>query len=212
MLAPFRFGSLVPRSYRMPRAGAQRRRGAAGLLASLAALLLSGCAIKPQDYAGTVPRFDMREFFDGPLEAWGMFQSRDGKVINRFHVTMVGSWSGDEGRLEEWFEYADGSKQERTWIFQRRDEHTYTGTAQDVIGQAQGTAFGSALNLVYTLALDVDGTTYHVRMDDWMFLIDDATVLNKTEMSKFGVRVGDVTLVIRKIPQRALSQSEGERQ
>jgi len=44
----------------------------------------------------------------------------------------------------------------------------------------------------------VDGTTWHLDMDDWMYLVDEATLLNRTAMSKFGVNVGQVTLAFRK--------------
>jgi hypothetical protein len=33
-----------------------------------------------------------------------------------------------------------------------------------------------------------------VQFDDWMYLIDDKVMLNKAEMSKFGIRLGEVTL------------------
>ena len=56
--------------------------------------------------------------------------------------------------------------------------------------QAQGNAF----NLRYVLALPVDGRTWNVDMDDWMYAIDERTVLNRTAMSKWGFRVGEVTL------------------
>ena len=48
------------------------------------------------------------------------------------------------------------------------------------------------------LALPVDGRVWNVDMDDWMFLIDEQDVLNRTTMSKFGLRVGEVTLSFRK--------------
>jgi hypothetical protein len=31
-------------------------------------------------------------------------------------------------------------------------------------------------------------------MDDWMFQLDESRVMNKTSMSKFGVKVAEVTL------------------
>jgi hypothetical protein len=33
-----------------------------------------------------------------------------------------------------------------------------------------------------------------VQFDDWMYLMDDKVMLNKAEMSKFGIRLGEVTL------------------
>jgi hypothetical protein len=40
----------------------------------------------------------------------------------------------------------------------------------------------------------VDGRTYHVNFDDWMFLMDDKVMLNRSYMSKWGFRLGEVTL------------------
>ncbi|WP_146447212.1 DUF3833 family protein, partial [Vibrio cyclitrophicus] len=38
-----------------------------------------------------------------------------------------------------------------------------------------------------------------VVLDDWMFLMDEKRLFNKTEMSKFGFKVGEVILYIEKI-------------
>ena len=44
------------------------------------------------------------------------------------------------------------------------------------------------------LALPVDGKVWNVDFDDWMFLIDDKIMLNRSAMSKFGFGLGEVTL------------------
>jgi hypothetical protein len=74
----------------------------------------------------------------------------------------------------------------------------YTGTAGDVVGTATGQASGNALRWTYVLALPVDGRVWNVDMDDWMVLMDDKTMLNRTAMSKLGLRVGEVTIAFRK--------------
>lgn len=40
----------------------------------------------------------------------------------------------------------------------------------------------------------MDGKVYHVDFDDWMYLIDERVMLNRATMSKFGVRLGEITL------------------
>jgi hypothetical protein len=62
------------------------------------------------------------------------------------------------------------------------------------VGVATGVSSGNALNWRYTLALPVDGKVYEVQFDDWMYLVDDKVMLNKATMSKFGIRLGEVTL------------------
>lgn len=164
----------------------------------LALVLLTGCSARIEDYRAQQPALDLRDYFNGKLTAWGQFQDRSGKVVKRFTVDMTASWNGDEGTLEESFLYDDGSRQQRTWHLRKLPGGRYTGRAGDVIGTAQGQAAGPALQWTYTLALPVNGKVYHVNMDDWMYLHDAHTMINRTVMSKFGIRVGDVTLFFRK--------------
>jgi len=59
-------------------------------------------------------------------------------------------------------------------------------------------AAGNALNWQYTLRLPVDGRDYEVQFDDWMYLVDGHVMINKAVMSKFGLRLGEVTLAFHK--------------
>lgn len=168
-------------------------------LLTCTAILIAGCAAPRVDsYRDERPVLDLREYFDGEIEAHGMFQNRSGEVVRRFAVAIKGSWQGNVGTLEEDFVYSDGSTDRRVWTITKLDEHNYIGTADDVIGEATGTAYGNALHWRYVLALDVDGKTYNVDFDDWMYLIDEEIMLNRSEMRKFGFRLGEVTLSFRK--------------
>lgn len=121
-------------------------------------------------------------------------QDRSGKVVKRFTVRMTGRWNGDEGSLEEHFVYSDGSTQERVWHIRHLGDGRYSGRADDVVGEAQGQGAGNAFRWSYVLALPVNGRVWNVHMDDWMYLMDGRTLLNRTAMSKLGVHLGDVTL------------------
>lgn len=173
----------------------------ARLLALLLALplLLGGCAsVTPADYAGEKPTLDLFDYFSGTVDAWGHFSARSGKVEKRFTVVIRGSVAGDTLTLDEDFSYSDGSKSRRVWTIVRQAAGRYTGTAGDVVGTAQGESRGNALRWTYVMALDVDGKTYHVDFDDWMYLQDDKVMLNKSVMSKFGLRLGEVILAFRR--------------
>jgi hypothetical protein len=89
------------------------------------------------------------------------------------------------------------------------DRHTYTGTAGDVVGEATGEVYGNALRWRYVLALEVDGKTWNVTFDDWMYLLDGRTMMNRSEMKKFGLRLGEVTLFFRK-PESDRPEGAGE--
>ncbi len=165
------------------------------LLALCAPLLLAACASPDvKDYAGEKPVLDLSKYFNGKVDAWGMFTDRSGHVVKRFTVVVDGRWSGDTGTLDEDFTYSDGTKQRRVWTLQRGADGRWTGRAGDVVGEAAGESRGNALHWNYTLALPVDGRVIDVQMDDWMYLMSDDVLLNKTTMSKFGFRLGEVTL------------------
>lgn len=175
------------------------RRRLLGLAA--AALVLAGCAGPGvQDYAQERPLLDLREYLNGPLTAHGIFTDRSGRVVKRFSVQMTGQWQGDEGVLDEQFLYSDGSTQRRVWRLRHLGGGRYSGRADDVVGEATGESAGNAFRWVYTLALPVDGRVWHVQFDDWMYRMDEHTVLNRSAMTKFGLHLGDVTLVFHKGP------------
>lgn len=165
------------------------------LLAPFAALILTACAgVTPQHYATEKPVLDLATYFNGTLDGYGMFQKRSGEVIKRFHVVIDARWQGDTGVLDENFVWSDGTKSRRVWTLKRQSDGRYIGTADDVVGTASGEASGNALHWKYVLALPVDGKTWHVDFDDWMFLIDERTMLNRAVMSKWGFNLGEVTL------------------
>jgi len=162
-------------------------------------LFLAGCAgIDPQIYANEQPKLDLFRYFAGNVDAWGQFTDRSGKVVKRFTVDIRGTVAGETLTLEEDFRYSDGTTSRRVWNISRVADGRYAGTAEDVIGIANGITAGNALRWNYVLALPVDGRTWHVDFDDWMYLQDDNVMLNTSVMSKFGIRLGEVNLSFRK--------------
>lgn len=161
--------------------------------------LVNACAsVTPDDYRTEKPVLELDRYFNGTIDAWGMFTDRQGRVIKRFTVLMRGSWSGDTGTLDEDFSYSDGSREKRIWTIRKTAPGRYIGTAADVVGEAIGSAAGNALNWRYVLDLKVGDKSYHVDFDDWMYLMDDDVMLNRARMSKFGFALGEVTLAFKK--------------
>lgn len=172
------------------------------MLAGLCIALLSACAltIDSSEYAQEKPALDLQRYFSGTVDAWGMFQDRSGKVVKRFSVVMKCRWNGDVGTLDEAFSFSDGTTQRRVWTLRKVGDNRFVGTADDVIGEAVGTVAGNAFHWKYVLALPVDGRVINVDFDDWMFLMDERVMLNRAVMSKFGFRLGEVTLSFARRP------------
>ena len=155
--------------------------------------------MKPEDYAGREPRLLLERYFAGKTKAWGLFQDRFGQVRRQFTVDIEGAWDGSRLTLVEDFDYDDGETEQRIWRIDKTGEHDYRGQADDVIGVASGRAFGNTMNWRYKLALKVGGERWTVHFDDWLFLLDDDTIVNRATVTKFGIEIGQVTLVFRKI-------------
>jgi hypothetical protein len=159
------------------------------LLSAIAfSLGLSACASTGvEQYKAEQPALDLKTYLNGTLDAWGMFQGRSGEVQKRFHVVIDAKWAGDTGVLDEHFKWSDGSTSRRVWTLTKQADGRF-------IGEAIGEVSGNALRWRYVLALPVDGKTYHVDFDDWMFLMDDKVMLNRSYMSKWGFNLGEITL------------------
>lgn len=164
------------------------------MLSCLSLLFGCGTTVSPSDYAAEKPTLDLQTYFNGTIDAWGMFQDRSGKVVKRFTVVMRCTWQGDVGTLDEDFTYSDGKKQKRIWTLKKVGPNRYVGNASDVVGEAVGIVSGNALRWQYVLALPVDDQVYNMTFEDWMFQMDDKVMLNRAVMSKFGIRLGEVTL------------------
>ena len=169
-----------------------------GTMVLAAALALGGCAsVDPNEYAKERPVFDLATYFTGTVDGWGMVQDRGGKVTQRFTVRVDGRSDGKRLTLDEYFEWDDGRKERKTWTLER-DGDRWTGRREDTVGQGEGRQSGNAFNIRYVLRVPVETRTWDLDMDDWMFMIDERTVLNRTRMSKFGFRIGDVSVAFRK--------------
>jgi len=172
------------------------------LLIALTALALAACgSMRVQDFENTGPRLKLEEYFAGETKAYGLFRDRFGDVRRQFTVKIDGDWNPQTQTLtlDERFQYRDGETDRRVWTIEKTGPHSYQGTAGDVPGTATGQAYGNAFNWTYQVDLKVDGSTYRVTFDDWMFLQPDGILLNTAEVTKWGFEVGTVTIAFRQV-------------
>lgn len=169
------------------------------LLLLVLVLSIASCgSVDVARYADQQPTLDLERFFSQPVKAWGIFQKRSGEVAKRFEVNIVSRREGNNLILDERFLYSDGTRQRRVWVLTPTGQGGWIGRADDVVGVADGQVAGNTLHWRYRLNLPVGDSTYEMSMDDWMYLMDEDTLINRTRMSKFGVEVGQVTLFFRR--------------
>jgi hypothetical protein len=164
----------------------------------LAMSLFSCSKTNVKNYSANKPQLDIRQYLNGKVKAWGVLEDRSGKITRRFVVDMNATWKGQEGILEEHFEFDNGEKSARTWTIKFSDQENFTASAADVVGIAKGSQSGNAMRMNYVLDLKVGEKNYAVTLDDWMYLIDEQTLVNKSTIKKFGITFGKLTIFFRK--------------
>jgi hypothetical protein len=168
------------------------------LISSLC-FFLPGCNNNSIDYYESKKhKIDLRSFFNGDIEGWGAIFDFNGQQTRSFYVKLKGTWNGNDGILEEWFDFDDGEKMERRWDIKYSNDTMFIGKAADIIDHAEGKQIGNAVNLHYTLQVPYNDSTINLNMNDWMYLIGKDLVLNRTEMKKFGFKVGEIVLFMKK--------------
>lgn len=161
---------------------------------------LSSCgSMKIDDFAKGGPKLDLFNYFEGEVEAWGVFEDRFGDIRRQFYVKIDGTVTGDTLVLDEDFSYADGEESNRVWTIKRTGDNLYEGTAPDVIGTAKGKIAGNAMNWSYDIDLVVGESSYRVKFDDWLFLQEGDVLINIANVTKWGIDVGRVTLFFKKV-------------
>lgn len=169
------------------------------LLIGTVAVLANSCSsVSVQDYAQSQPTLSLPEFFQGNLTAHGVVKNFRGRVTRRFNADITAYWRDGTGTLEEDFVFDNGDVERRVWNLEPTDSGGYIGTAGDVVGEGKVTLAGNSAFLDYVLRVPYNGTTIDVRVDDRMYLVSPTILINESRMSKFGIKVGEILLVIEK--------------
>ncbi len=157
-----------------------------------------GCSsIDVTTYEGNTPTMTAETFYNGKLNAHGVFKDMSGEVIRYFNCTIDATWEGNVGVLDETFYWNDGEVQKRIWTITRNSDGSYSATAGDVVGEGVGGVAGNAMFLNYVLRVPLeDGDTIDLKVDDRMYLINENVLVNESIMSYFGIDVASALITI----------------
>ncbi|MCX7286798.1 MAG: DUF3833 domain-containing protein [Rhodobacterales bacterium] len=176
--------------------------GAAIVLAAVAlrSRFASFQAQTPADYAGLGPQFDLRQHLSGPLQCEGMIYGPTGRVTTRFVADMDGKWEGNVGTLSEVFRYDSGTVQHRAWTLALGNAGNITATAADVVGLGEGHVEGPGVVLRYRIRLTPEAGGHVLDVTDWMYLMENGTIMNRSQFRKFGIKVAELVATMRRVP------------
>lgn len=142
--------------------------------------------------------FDLLSWLEGNSHAVGVFEDRKGRVRRRFAVELNGMAEGNTLRLHERFVFDDGERQERTWVLTRGPEGSFSGRAEDSISEAHGRFKEGVAYLSSELKLKIGHRGIAMCFDDAFYESGPGLVLNRSTISKWGIRLGQILIQFRK--------------
>ncbi|KMW60191.1 putative lipoprotein precursor [Candidatus Rhodobacter oscarellae] len=156
-------------------------------------------AQSPEDYSGQGPAFDLKRHLSGPILCEGVIYGPTGRVASRFVADMEGTWDGDSGTLTEHFRYDSGRAQDRFWSLTLGRDGMITAEAPDVVGQGTGVQSGAGVRLSYKIQLPQDAGGHVLDVTDWMYLMENGTIINRSQFRKFGIKVAELVATMRPV-------------
>jgi len=148
------------------------------------------------DYADG-PLFDIRERFNGPIACEGVIYGPTGKVSSRFVADIEASWNGNIGTMKERFHYDSGQVQDRVWTLTLGNDGSIKARAPDVVGTGTGEQKGSAVLLNYRIRLTDEAGGHALDVTDWMYLMSNGSIMNRSQFRKFGIKVAELVATMR---------------
>lgn len=172
--------------------------GAALVLAlyALKGRYASFTAQRPDDYPQG-PAFDIRERLNGPIVCEGIIYGPTGRVTSRFTADFMASWEGNIGKMTEVFHYDSGNVQNREWTLTLGNDGRIKAEAPDLIGTGEGQQQGSAVQLNYRIKLADEAGGHVLDTTDWMYLMDNGAIMNRSQFRKFGIKVAELVATMR---------------
>ena len=169
------------------------------LLIFLFLMLGLGCTqSKVENLTFSNQPFDLFQYFQGKTKAWGIVVDRFGSFQKSFSVEMIGTLQKDKLILSEYFLYDTGEIENREWIIEKTGANTYRGVSENIVGFAEGKELKNTLNFVYKSNIQIAGRNINVEFDDWFLRADENTVINRAEITKFGIKLAEVSIFFRK--------------
>jgi hypothetical protein len=165
-------------------------------MALMAALLVAGCSkpMKVQQFKATTPAFDPLTFWTGHTHSWGVIENRAGAPTEIVQTDCQGNAEGPNAlHMRQTLTESDGTITHRDWHLRRTAPGHFEATANDMVGTAHGDAAGRAFHWDWVWAAGGSNPLKHVTMHQWMYLMPDGTMMNRTVVTKLGVTLAQVS-------------------
>ncbi len=165
-------------------------------LACAALLLLGGCAapLSPAVFANSGPPFNPLQFFTGHVTSWGVQENRAGAPVAIVQTDCQGISTGPNSiRMVQVLHVGADKPQTRIWELSQTGSGRFSATANDMAGSASGVASGREFHWRWVLESSPGDPLANVIMEQWMYRMDDGSVMIRTIVTKLGIRLAEVS-------------------
>lgn len=181
-----------------------------GLFAKLAAALiiasLGSCAsqIKPKEEPFAInylkePMFDMKGFFNGNLEGFGVIHDKDGKIIATEKLEIKGKWRDKKGLIEKNYS-GDSTKEDSTWLVDLKEDGGFSVIGHGFTGSFEGKQVGNSARIKYsTTATNKEGAKIDQQIIENYYMVDENSVIGTVENFSDNLLNSRETLSFKKI-------------
>lgn len=159
---------------------------------------VSCSTLKPKEIAKSSPRFIPEEVLAKKMRGEGAIFDRFGNFQRAFVLHLEGEKKDDGVILKELLVYDTGEEETRTYTFKKDSDSSYEATSESgLVGPAKIESVGNVLRWSYTFEVPYRGKTRHMRFDDWMFLQENGSIINRATIYWWGIRVAELYMLIR---------------
>lgn len=173
---------------------------------SAGALTLEALAESPETAARSHPpaalAFEPETFFLGRTEGAGVLRNPIGRIVRRCHITTDGGYSTTQGvlRFDEVFAYDNGEVDVWRWVMQPGRDGRYVAAeikaGAGITGERQGEDYVIAFRRPVGRASGPFAPSFRSRFT----LLSPGLAMKRANVSLFGVPLGALTAVHRRIP------------
>jgi hypothetical protein len=173
--------------------------------------LLSCSASRPSDLAKDSPLFIPEAVFQGKMRGDGAVFDRFGNIQRAFVLHLEGVPSNNGVIVKERLVYDNGEEESREYSFENLGKGKYEATSESgLVGPAKIEAVGNILRWKYYFEVPYRNKIRHMRFDDWMYLQDNGNVINRATIYWWGIRVGELFMVVKPIDDDSIQINVSE--
>ena len=99
--------------------------------------------------------------------------------------------------MTEEFRYDSGTTQNREWRLTLGNDGSIKAEAEDVVGMGQGVQSGPGVVLNYRIRLPKESGGHVLDTTDWMYLMENGAIINRSQFRKFGITVAELVATMR---------------